>query len=401
MAARRRPVSRLARAAPFVAAGFAAAALEARAQMPFAVTTGRSLALGGASVGLGPDVAGAVDNPALAPRKTFAFALSAGLVTRENGDFFAPLRLIAGNSPVRLAAGQNPQSYADVVNALHTLGDPGNGMLGTGHVALAAAHSGWELSYTDLAYSGVFARVDLVHTALGANPATSIAFNTSAAVSRGLELKDLALAKAVTFLAGQVSVGAALHALWGTTYLAEESVFTADAGASPWTFAQRALDGVARSHTDWSVDAGALVSLGPVHVGAVWKAINKPSFPYADDGPAAGRGTSVSYGGQARIGASVHVPVVGLTFAADYDLTANESLVDDLKVREVGGGVEWEIVAVVVRAGASVNLESPDRRPAFTGGAGVAIGPARIDLGGWYRTADSAAGLVATARFGI
>ncbi len=192
-----------------------------------------------------------------------------------------------------------------------------------------------------------------------------------------------------------------MHALWGTTYVQEESAFTTDAGAGPWSFAQRSLDGIARTHTDWSVDAGALVSLGPVHVGGVFRGINKPSFPYAEGAPAAERGQSVTWGSQARIGASVHVPVLGLTFAADYDLTANDTLVEGLRSREVGGGVEWTIVAVVVRGGASVNLESPDRKPAFTGGAGIVIGPAKIDVGGVYRTDDGALGLVATARFGI
>jgi hypothetical protein len=383
------------------AAMLALSALPARAQMPFGPVTARSTALGGAAVGLGPDVAAAVDNPALAPDKSFAFALSAGLVTRENGDFFSPLRVVAGNDPLKLASGSQPQNYSDVVAALRTLADPGNGMLGNGNVSLAAAHRGWELSFTDRSYSGSFVRADLVHTALGANPATSIAFNDSAAVFRGLEMKDLALAKSVSFLMGQITLGAAVHALWGTTYAREESAFTTDAGAGPWDFAQRSLDGVARTHTDWSLDAGALVSLGPVHVGGVWRGINKPSFPYAEGAPAAERGQSVTWGSQARIGASVHVPGIGLTFAADADLTANDTLVDGLKSREVGGGVEWTILAVVVRGGASVNLESPDRKPAFTGGAGIVIGPAKIELGGVYRTDDGALGLVATARFGI
>lgn len=395
------PASRLRRSGLPAAVLLALAALPARGQMPFAPVTGRSIALGGAAVGLAPDVAAAIDNPALAPRKNFAFALSAGLVTRENGDFLAPLNVIAGNDPLGLASGSQPQSFSDVVAALRTLADPGNGMLGNGSVSLAAAHDGWELSFTDRGYSGVFARADFVHTALGTNPATSIAFNTSATVFHGLELKDLALAKSVSFLMGQVTVGAAVHALWGTTYVLEESVFRTDAGAGPWSFAQRSLDGLARSHTDWAVDAGALVSLGPVHVGGVWRGINKPSFPYAENAAAADRGRSVTWGSQARVGASVHVPLVGLTFAADYDLTANDTLVDGLKVREVGGGVEWTIVALVVRAGASINLESPDRKPALTGGAGVAIGPAKVDVGAWYRTGNGALGLVATARFGI
>jgi hypothetical protein len=396
-----RPAEPRVRMALRAAALLALLASGARAQMPFAPMTGRSIALGGSAVGLGPDVAGAVDNPALAPDKNFAFAITAGLVTRESGDFFAPLEAVAGNDPLRLATGTQPQNYADVVNALRTLADPGNGMLGNGGVSIAVAHRGWELSFTDRAYSGFFVRADLVHTALGANPATSIAFNTSAAVYRGLELKDFALAKSVSFLAGQVTVGAAVHALWGTTYVLEESAFTTDAGAGPWGFAQYALDGIEQTHTDWSVDAGALVSLGPVRVGAVWRGINRPSFPYAGGAPAAEKGQSVTYGSQARVGASVHVPLIGLVFAADADLTANDTLVDGLKSREVGAGVEWTLVALVLRGGASVNLESPDRAPALTGGAGVAIGPAKVDVGAWYRTGNGALGFVATARFGI
>jgi hypothetical protein len=97
----------------------------------------------------------------------------------------------------------------------------------------------------------------------------------------------------------------------------------------------------------------------------------------------------------------VKIPVVGLVVAADYDLTVNETLVDGLRVRQVGGGVEWTILLVAVRAGASLNLESSERTPTFTGGAGVAIGPAKVDLGGWYRTDQSALGVAVTARAGL
>ncbi len=372
----------------------------ARAQMPFTPFGGRPVALGGASVGLGPDVAAAVDNPAAVPNRNFAFTVSAGLLTREGGDFLAPLRLISGNDPVALAAGLRPQSYADVVQALHTLSDPGNGFDGNGSVGLAIAHGGWEVSFTDWGYSGLSARVDLAHTALGTNPATSIAFNDSAAAFRGLEMKDLALSKSMSFLLGRLTVGAAVHALWGTTYSKEESAFTVDV-SEPFSLAQRALTGTARSHTDWSFDLGGLVSLGVVKVGGAWKGINKPSFPFTDDGPTADRGRSVTYGRQARIGASAKIPVVGLLVAADYDLTVNETLVPGLRVRQLGGGVEWEILLVAVRAGASVNLESPDRTPAFTGGAGAVIGPAKVDVGGWYRTDKSALGVSVTARIGL
>ena len=372
----------------------------ARAQMPFTPFGGRSVALGGASVGLGPDVAAGIDNPAAVPDRDFAFTVSAGLLTRENGDFLAPLRLIPGNNPLSLASGAQSRSYADVLAALHTLADPANGLLGNGSVGLALSHDGWELSFTDWGYSGVSARVDLAHTELGSNPASSIAFNTSAAAFRGLELKDLALAKSVSFFLGRFTVGAAVHALWGTTYTKEEPVFTMDV-SDPFNLAQRAQTGTGRSHTDWSFDLGGLMSLGPVNVGAVWKALNKPTFPFADDGPVADRGRSVTYGQQARVGASVKIPVVGLVVAADYDLTVNETLVDGLRVRQAGGGVEWTIFLVAVRAGASLNLESSERTPTFTGGAGVVIGPAKVDLGGWYRTDKSALGVSVTARAGL
>ena len=372
----------------------------ARAQMPFSPFGARATALGGASVGLGPDIAAGIDNPAAVPDGKFAFTVSAGLLTREGGDFLAPLRVISGNNPLALASGSQPQSYADVVQAIRTLADPGNGLGGNGAVGLAIAHGGWELSFTDWGFSGLSVRADLVHTALGANPATSIAFNRSAAAFRGLELQDLALSRSMSFFLGRVTVGASVHALFGATYTKEESVFTTDVG-EPWNLAQRALSGTARSHTDFSFDVGGLVSLGPVHVGGVLRGINKPAFPFADDGPAADRGRSVTYGRQARIGASVKIPVVGLLVAADYDLTVNETLVDQLSVRQLGAGVEWTFLLVVVRGGASVNLESPDRTPAFTGGAGVRIGPAKVDVGGWYRTDKSALGLTLTARVGL
>jgi hypothetical protein len=368
--------------------------------MPFAPFGGRAVALGGASMGLGPDVAAAIDNPASVRDVNFAFAISAGLLTREAGDFLSPLRVISGNDPAALAAGAQPASYADVVRALRTLSDPGNGADGAGSVGLAVAHGGWELSFTDWGYSGLAARVDLVRTALGTNPASSIAFNDSAAAFRGLELKDLAVSRSMSFFVGRVTVGAAVHALWGTTYTKEESAFTVDV-RDPFSLAQRALTGTARSHTDWSFDVGGLVSLGPVKVGGAWRGINKPAFPFADDGPAADRGRSVTYGQQGRIGASARIPVIGLLVALDYDLTANDTLVPGLRVRQVGGGAEWAIPVVVLRAGASVNLESPDRSPAFTAGAGVAIGPAKMDLGGWYRADQSALGLSLTARVGL
>ena len=269
-------------------------------------------ALGGAAMGLGPDVAAGIDNPAARPGPELRVRALRRVSSRGRAATSSPR---SASSPAttrsRLASGLQPQSYADVVQALHTLADPGNGIRRKRRASASRSRTEAGSSRSRTGATAVSsARVDLVHTALGANPATSIAFNDSAAVFRGLELKDLALAKSMSFFLGRLTVGAAVHALWGTTYTKEESVFTVDV-SDPWSLAQRALTGTARSHTDWSVRPGALVSLGPCTSAGSGEESTSRRSRTRRTAPAADRGRSVTYGQQARVGASVQIPVVG------------------------------------------------------------------------------------------
>ena len=149
----------------------------------------------------------------------------------------------------------------------------------------------------------------------------------------------------------------------------------------------------------FSVDAGVGVHIGIFSAGAVVKAINKPSFTFDEtSAPVADRGASVVYGAQARVGASVHVPVIGIVVAADYDVTKSDTLIDGLQGREVGGGVEWTLGVIAVRGGISINLESPDQTRRYSGGVGIGLGPVHADAAVIYRPDRSALGAVLSAR---
>lgn len=344
----------------------------------------------------------AIDNPSGVGKLGIEVALSGDVAVLESGELLSPLRLITGNDPLGFAAGLNPPSAADVKNALVSLSQPGNGLLGDARLGAIVSSKQWAFSFVDRGWSGVYARTDLVHVLTGFDPATSWKNNTSSAAFRGLEIKDVALTRSFSFFAGALSVGASAHALFGTTTTKEESVFTTDI-TSPIPFARRSLSGISKSQTKFSVDAGALVTLGIVRVGGSVIGINQPSFRFDDSSaaPAADRGQEVVYGRQGRIGAAVKIPLLGLLAAVDYDITKNATLVPGLYSRTVGGGVEFRVIVLEVRLGVKVNLESLDKTKVLSGGVGFVLGPVHADVGGIYRPGTNDVGISVTTRVSL
>jgi hypothetical protein len=375
---------------------------QARAQMPWVPFGARSFALGGASVALVDGAASVLDNPAAVEEKRLAVAVSLGGLGTENGSFLDPLRQLSGITPASLASGNFPLTAGNVVAALKTLNEPGNGLLGDARTGLVVSSGGWAFSYSVTGWSGAEGRIDLVHVQPTLDPATSFLKNTSSAAFRGLEVKDLALSRALTLLHGHFTLGATVHYLRGTTFTKEESVFLTDV-TDAYKMAQRGFSGVERTSERFAVDGGVLVEVGPLKAGGVIKAVNAPVFPFSEvDGPVPDRGGAIGYGKQGRVGAAVKIPVVGLLFAADLDVTTNQTLVDGLKSRNLAGGVEWTFVLLAIRAGAFVNLEAPGRKPVFSVGVGVGRNtPLKVDLGISYTTGKSTLGGVLSARFGI
>jgi F plasmid transfer operon, TraF, protein len=341
---------------------------------------------------------GVLDNPAAVESVPVGVSATLGAEGNESGDFLKPLRLISGNDPANLATLAGAVSAADVRAALLTLSQKGNGLLGDGRAGVVVVFRKWGIGLAEYAWAGVSARADLVHVQAGNDPATSFRDNRSAAAFRGLTIQDLSLSRGISFLGGRISVAGSAHLLRGTTFSKEESVFTTEVGNTV-QLGRRSLTGTERTELAFSVDAGAEVAVGIFRAGAVVKAINDPSFRFDEtSGPVADRGASVTYGPQARVGASVHIPVIGIVVAADYDVTKSDTLIDGLRSQEVGGGVEWTFGVIAVRGGVSVNLESPDQTRRFSGGVGIGFGPVKADAAVIYRPDRSALGAVLSAR---
>ncbi|MEO6323458.1 MAG: conjugal transfer protein TraF [Thermoanaerobaculia bacterium] len=368
------------------------------AQLPFIPFGARSVALGGASVGLADAAGGVLDNPAAVEGAPVGVSATLGAEGNESGDFLAPLRLISGNDPVTLSTQAGAASAADVRAALLTLSQRGNGLLADGRAGAVVVYRRWGIGLAEYAWAGVSTRADLIHVQSGNDPATSFRNNRSVAAFRGLTIQDLSLSRGISFLGGRISVAGSAHLLRGITSSKEEAVFTTEVGDTV-QLGRRSLSGTERTELAFSADAGVAVKVGIFRAGAVVKAINNPSFRFDEtEGPIADRGASVTYGPQARVGASVHIPLIGIVVAADYDVTKSDTLIDGLQSREVGGGVEWTLGVIALRGGVSINLESPDQTKRISGGLGIGFGPVKADAAVIYRPDRSALGAVLSAR---
>lgn len=371
------------------------------AQLPYAPFGSRQAALGGAAVALGDDPAGFVNNPALLIRDIPTSAVSFGAVATTSADFYSLVKGVSGNDPVELA--RPGSTNADAVRAaLNALAVPGVGALGQRPVGIAAALSGWGVTVMTWEATGAFVKPDLVHVQPGLDPATSFAANGSLAAFRALTLEDYAVSRSFPFLDGGLVLGLTGHYLRGTTGIKEEDLFTTGTPGIDSYVRRGASGGVERTRSRFSWDAGLLVNLGAFKLGAVMNGINRPQFPYDEEGaPLPERGRSVTVGRQTRAGFSWTLASGALTVAADLDLEKNDTLVDGLSSRVAGGGVEWLLGALAVRGGLSVDLEAPGRPAVYSTGLGYRTGKFRIDLSGTYRSNDGAVGGVLTARTGI
>ncbi len=394
----RRPAPILATLATVVAL---ASSSPSSAQQPFAVWGARQVALGGASVALGDDPSAFLNNPALTDPVISTYAAGYGMVASSAGDFIPLLKGVSGNDPAELASPTSPNA-AGVRANLFALVAPGAGALGDRQMGIATTLNGWGVAISYSGLSASFTRADLVHVQSGSDPATSFLYNDSVVAFRALSFTDYSLSRSVSLLGGALSLGVAGHYIRGTTGIKEESAFTTDVGRLD-SFVRRGSDGgIDRTRSRFSWDAGALVTIGVVRIGAVLRAINRPQFPFDDQSaPAADRGQTAIYGQQSRVGASVKIPGTGLTIAADYDLSKNGTLIDTLDSRTVGGGVEWLFGAFGLRGGLSTNLEAPDKPKVLSSGLVWATGTLRVDLAATYRSNDGAIGGVATARIGL
>lgn len=381
-----------------VASVFAAG--PAPAQMPFAPFGARQVALGGASVGLGDDPAAFVDNPALLTPTAKAGAAVYGQVANSSNEFVPLLTGVTGFDPVALSSPGSPDAAAVRAN-LFALSEPGTSVLGDGRSAIVSVVGGWGIFIGTTEWSAAVARPDLVRVESGSDPATSFAYNDSVVAFRALSVQEYAVSRAIPLFDGHFVIGVTGRYARGTTGIKEESAFVTDIGRLS-SFVRRGTTGIERTKSRWSYDVGAVINIGVLRLGGVYKGVNRPQYLFNDDvAPEEDRGTAVVVGQQGRVGASVVIQALRMRIAADLDLTKNETLAEGTLSRNAGGGVEFAFGAVDLRGGVMVNLEDPDKPYTYTFGLGIGSAKARLDAAAVYRSDDGAYGGVLTTRVGF
>jgi hypothetical protein len=127
---------------------------------------------------------------------------------------------------------------------------------------------------------------------------------------------------------GKLGIGGSVKLIPARVYSSSISIFNTDSGSI--------VSDLTKSHNDstsWGVDCGLLWKpKNWLAVGVVGKNLNTPKFKAQD-------GEELKIKPQGRLGAAWD-PFSWLTFAADLDLTKNETLLPGYYSRHLGGGLE-------------------------------------------------------------
>jgi hypothetical protein len=332
--------------------------------------------MAGAAVAVSDDGSALWTNPAGFARdpRLDAEILAGGVATNRN-EFTAIVDRLSSIDLVRLRAGLDLDRIPGAVADLKTLARPGTGVVASGVAGAVFGKSGWAFGIGDLAFSGVYPSIDLVHVLPGNDPATAFVNNTSAVSFAGLEAREARLSYATSFFAKALLVGATARYIQGRTYFMSQSAFDVSS-SDPAALARDALRENGRDTSRLAFDAGAMVNiLGKVRVGLVSTAINEPEFDVAHD-PArpslAGAPATLRLPRTLRAGVAAE-PIGLLTVAADYDLRATDTLVPGGKSRQFSFGAELKLPLFAIRAGTFRDSEAPDPHWAYSAGFGLGL----------------------------
>jgi len=172
---------------------------------------------------------------------------------------------------------------------------------------------------------------------------------------------------------GDVSVGASLKFMRGTTYAGKVNIDTAGSNITD------ALSNSETTSSTFGFDLGVLYEPSMVHdlhLGLVGKNLNSPSFGVS------GR-SDYTLDPMLRLGVAYDI-FDSLEVAFDMDLTKNKTAFKDFDTQYMGGGANFHMSWFSVRAGLMSNTASSLEGLIYTGG--VAVGPSflQLDLSGQY-----------------
>ena len=347
-----------------------AGSISALAQNPFVGP--RATAMGGAATAVADDGTALWTNPAgLARDLRIDIELFGSAVASNRNEFTRSLDFLSGIDPAHIA----PGDIEAIVRELQRISQPGTGVVASGVAGLMAGKSGIALGIGEVAYSGVYPVVDLVHVQPGTDPNTRISGNTSGVSFAGLEAREVRAAYATSFFQKVLLVGATLRFIEGRTYYVRESIFQIG-DTDAWNLARSAFEHNQVSTSKFALDLGAMVNiLGIARVGLVSTSINEPEFAVASsptDPALAGAPAFLRLPRTLRAGAAVQ-PISMLTVAADYDLLETDTLVPGARSRQFSFGAEFKFPLFAVRGGMFHDFAAIDPHWAYSAGVGVGL----------------------------
>lgn len=194
---------------------------------------------------------------------------------------------------------------------------------------------------------------------------------------QGLLVYELPLSYGLK-LSDNLGVGASLKYLRGTTYNSRLQIDTATGDVDSQ------IEGGEKTSSDFGFDLGVLYSPLPnLRLGLVGKNLNGPKFETAVPSE------NFKLSPMARAGANVSL---GESFdvALDIDLTKNNTFLDDIESRYVGGGFNWHPASwFSLRLGAMSNLAHDNEGIVYTAGLGFGLKWFQFDLAAQQASKES------------
>jgi hypothetical protein len=334
--------------------------------MEFVTVGPRATGMGGAGVAVTTDALATYWNPAgLAMTQTVDIRIQGGGQAIDRRGFGEAIRDLEDFNS------SDPNAAARAQDIAARLNQPGANLSVNGSAGLyIKGHFGehaFGLNVSDVATGGGYISTPLSVTA---GPSINV---TGAMALRGLEARQASISYAYAFADKTFSIGVTAKIIQGAAY----SGTVALQGGNGVTISNQF--GKPTISTSYGVDLGAIYKpTSWIRFGIVAKDINKPVLDNSGGG-------EIKLDPQVRGGIALN-PYSTLTLTADVDITANRTILPDVKSQLLSLGAEQTLLSefLSLRIGTFKNMKDAATPFIPTAGLGLRIFFFRADVGGGY-----------------
>ena len=336
--------------------------------MEFVTVGPRAAGMGGAGVAVTTDALATYWNPAgLAMTQTVDIRIQGGGQAIDRRGLGEAIRNLEDFNPNDLTAA----NLARAQDLSTRLNQPGANLSVNGSAGLyIKGHFGehaFGLNVSDVATGGGY-----ISTPLQVTPGPSVTV-TGAMALRGLEARQLAFSYAYAFADKTFSIGVTGKIIQGASYSGTVNLQGGNGVTISNNFGKPTI-----SNT-YGIDVGAIYKpTSWIRFGVVAKDINRPVLD--DSG-----GGQIKLEPQVRGGIAIN-PYSTLTLTADVDITANRTILPDVKSQLLSLGAEQTLLSefLSLRIGTFKNMKDAATPFIPTAGLGLRLFFFRADVGGGY-----------------